>query len=52
MTADNGALTPSIDRPEQTLDLLRDAITTAGFSYEDDVIVAIRICSQDIYDKV
>ncbi|XP_046850265.1 enolase 2-like isoform X2 [Xenia sp. Carnegie-2017] len=51
MTADNGALTPSIDRPEQSLDLLRDAITTAGYSYEDDVIVAIRICSQDIYDK-
>ena len=52
MTADNGALTPVIDKPEQALDLIRDAISSAGFSYEDDVAVAVNFATKDIFDKV
>lgn len=52
MTADNGALTPVIDKPEQALDLIRDAISSAGFSFEDDVAIAVNFASQDIFDKV
>ena len=52
MTADNGALTPVIDKPEQALDLIRDAISGAGLSYEDDVAVAVNFATKDIFDKV
>lgn len=52
MTADNGALTPVIDKPEQALDLLRDAISCAGYNFEDDVAVAIKLATKDIYDQV
>ena len=52
MITDNGALTPVIDKPEQALDLIRDAISGAGFSYEDDVAVAVNIATRDIFDNV
>ena len=52
MTADNGAFTPVMDKPEQALDLVRDAISGAGYSYEDDVAVALNFATKDIYDKV
>ena len=52
MIADNSALTPALDKPEQALDLIRDAISSAGYSYEDDVAVVINCAIKDIYDKV
>ena len=52
MTADNGAFTPALDKPEQALDLVRDAISGAGYSYEDEVTVALKFATKDIYDEV
>ena len=52
MMADNGALTPAVDKPEQALDLIRDAISGAGYSIGEDVVVAITCACKDIYDKV
>jgi enolase len=52
MRADNGAFTPPMDKPEQALDLIRDAISGAGYSFEDDVALAVNFATKDIYDKV
>ncbi|XP_028391030.1 enolase 4-like [Dendronephthya gigantea] len=51
MMADNGALTPAVDKAEQGLDLIRDGISAAGYSFEEDVAVAITCACKDIYDK-
>ena len=50
--ADDGAFTPAMDKPEQALDIVREAISNAGYSFEDDILLAITLSTKDIYDQV
>lgn len=49
---ENGALAPPMDRPEQALNILREAIAGAGHADGSDISVALRCSTADIYDKV
>lgn len=47
-----GAYCPVIDKPEQALDLLQEAIRSAGMQLNQDVGVMVDIGADKLYDQV
>ena len=52
LTSDTGSLMPTLDRPEQAIDLLQDAITQAGLTPGEDFHIALNCAAHEIFDFV
>lgn len=48
---DNGSYSPSMDKPEQALDFVQDAVSTCGYSLGTDVHIALNCAASEIYDQ-
>lgn len=41
-----------MDRPEQAVEMVREAVIAAGYAHDSDVSIALRCSPADVYDKV
>lgn len=51
-TTDDGSFTPSMDKPDQALDFVQDAVSTCGYSLGTDVQIALNCAASEFYDQV
>ena len=51
MTED-GAYSPVLDKPEQALDYVQDAVAASGYSLGSDVHLVLSCAATDFYDQV
>ena len=49
---DDGSYSPSMDKPEQALDFVQDAVSSCGYSLGTDVYIALNCAASEIYDQV
>ena len=49
---DDGSYSPSMDKPEQALDFVQDAVSSCGYSLGTDVHIALNCAASEIYDQV
>ena len=52
LTTDSGALFPPLDRVEQGLDLLQEAITHLGLTPGEHFNIALNCAGQEMFDYV
>lgn len=48
---DDGSYSPSMDKPEQALDFVQDAVSLCGYSLGTDVHIALNCAASEIYDQ-
>ncbi|CAH3123330.1 unnamed protein product [Pocillopora meandrina] len=48
---DDGSYSPSMDKPEQALDFVQDAVSSCGYSLGTDVHIALNCAASEIYDQ-
>ena len=52
LVTNTGSLYPALDKIEQGLDMLQDAITAAGLTPGKDFFIALDLAAHDIFDYV
>ena len=52
MSHPNGAYSPSLDKLDQGVDMIKEATSSAGFRFNADVAVLVETGSNMIYDEV
>lgn len=50
-TTDDGSYSPSMDKPEQALDFVQDAVSSCGYSLGTDVQIALNCAASEFYDQ-
>jgi len=48
---DDGSYSPSMDKPEQVLDFVQDAVSTCGYSLGTDIHIALNCAASEFYDQ-
>ena len=50
--SDDGSYSPSMDKPEQALDFVQDAVSACGYSLGTDIHIALNCAASEFYDQV
>ena len=49
---DDGSYTPSMDKPDQALDFVQDAVSACGYNLGNDIHIALNCAASEFYDQV
>jgi enolase len=52
VTLPNGAYAPALDKLDQGIDLIKEAVVNTGFQYNVDVAILIDVGADMLYDEV
>ena len=49
---DDGSYSPSMDKPEQALDFVQDAVSSCGYNLGTDIHIVLNCAASEFYDQV